>query len=137
MSKRPREESDSEAESASEISTVELREDAKMVLKIYDRQSGEGVNVALSMDLALHDAIVAARMAEALKLNPDVYEFPARLECMVSCATVKGMKGDAYVEEGIPLELNGHDLLNPLNKRIRNMLFSDSHWIEVQFAKKK
>lgn len=132
--KRSRDGSGSESDSASESGSVKLREDAKMVLKIHDRDSGDSVNVALSMDLALHEDIVAARMAKALKLNPDMYEFPARLELMLACGP---MKGNLYVEENIPLELNGHDLLNPLNKRIRNMLFSDSHWIEVKFATKK
>ena len=133
--KRARDGFGSESDGASESGSVELREDAKMVLKIHDRDSGEGVNVALSMDLALHEDIVAATMAKAFKLNADDYEFPARLEWMIACGPMKGKH--EYVEENIPLELNGHDLLNPLNKRIRNMLFSDSHWIEVKFAIKK
>lgn len=136
--KRSRDAPGSKLDSASESGSVELHEDAMMVLKIHDamrQEDSKGVNVALSMDLAFHEPTVAATMAKALKLNPDMYEFPARLEWMLASGPIKGK--DEYVEENIPLELNGHDLLNPLNERIRNMLFSGSHWIDVRFATKK
>ena len=133
--KRSRDGSGSESDSASESGSVDLREDAMMVLKVTCEGFGKGVNVALSMNLALHEDMVAATLAKALELDPEVYEFPARLESMLVIGPLTGR--DEVTEENIPLELNGHDFLNPLNKRIRKMVFSGSHQIEVAFAKKK
>ena len=105
----------------------------RMVLRLtcddgkYPRQTK---NVAVPLDKDLGSAETSAEIARAFGVSA------GRVESITACWPVGNANGQP-VYEGIPLNLNWHDLAHPANARIKGLLFNgqDGLWkVEVKFA---
>lgn len=107
--------------------------DALMVLRLHC-EGCTATNVAVEKYASLSSRETVEAIAYAFNLDPVLYEYPRNLLRMTA---VRVASNDAANdEENIPLDLNGSDFLDPLNRRLREVVFSGSHRITVEFAKK-
>lgn len=100
----------------------------RMVLRLtYD---GRTKNVAVPLDKDLGSAETSAEIARAFGVSA------GRVESISVCWPGRNKEG-LPVYEGIPLNLNWHDLAHPANARIKGLLFNGQDGqckVEVKFA---
>lgn len=104
----------------------------KMILQLW--HDSEFANVAVSIDRELGSQETADQIAR---------EFGILDSCQIKRMFVawRGERHPLPKEENIPLNMNGHDIQHPFNKRIWTLLFAEPHmspWsIHVEFEKSR